>query len=103
MGLPALAFAVNKVGAVQLVFAVGDLLDDGARGFAVGRCGVGFQVGLGRVKPIKAVLNLVFQDIGVPLAQPVDLLDFKLSFNSLSIAQPLCVVLEWRCRLPARS
>ena len=94
MCLSPLGFPVDKIGAMKLVLPIRDLLDHRPRRFAVGRGCVGLQIGLGGVEPIEPIFDLLFQNVGVPVSQSLDLRRVEVPLDRLAVAQALIGIFE---------
>jgi hypothetical protein len=94
--LATVSFTIDEISAVAFVFTVCNLLNDSPRRFAIGRCSIRLQIGLGRIEPVEAILDPVRQNIRIAVSQAVDLLIVEVALNGLAIAQALFVSFKWR-------
>ena len=95
-----LGLTVHVCRAVTLVFGVGQIIDHLAQGLRVGRRGIGLQVDLGDIEPVEAVLENLFQRIGIAGCEPLKLTVIKHPRDLAPESVPLRLGLEGRGQLP---
>ena len=100
MDLSPLGLAIYIASAVFFVFGVGKIIDHLAQGLRVGRRGIGLQIDLGDIEPVKTVLENLLQRIGIARCEPVELANVQHPRDLVAEGVPLRLGLEGRGQLP---
>ena len=100
MDLSPLGLAIHVCRAVFFIFGIGEIIDHLAQGLRVGRRGIGLQIDLGDIEPVEAVLENLFQRIGIAGCEPGELAVIKNPRNLAAEGVPLRLGLEGRGQLP---
>ncbi len=100
MDLTPHGLAIHVCRAVFFVFGVGKIIDHLAQGFCIGRRGIRLQVDLGDIEPVEAVLENLFQRIGIAGCEPVELANVQHPRDLAAEGVPFHLGLEGRGQLP---
>ena len=100
MDLTPLGLAIHVCRAVFFVFGICKIIDHLSQGLRVCRRGIRLQVDLGDIEPVKAVLENLFQRIGIAGCEAAQLAVIQHPRDLLAEGVPLRLGLEGRGQLP---
>ena len=100
MDLAPLGLAIHVCRAVFFILGVGKIIDHLAQGLRVGRRCIGLQIDLGDIEPVEAVLENLFQRIGITGCEPLKLTVIQHPRDLAAEGVPLGLGLEGRGQLP---